>query len=122
MEDEESTPIEIISTKGMISPSSATNQAIGDYPLSGGSSAGIVSSNSGGVIDPDAINSRNNSAPVTPATTKGKQNSQASNELEDIQGLFTYNKYFLLFHCYVHNFGYCSELYMHLKSNHNIKN
>lgn len=87
MEDEESTPIEIISTKGMVSPSSAGNiQAIGDYPLSG-SSAGILSSNSGGPIDPDAINSRNSSAPVTPATTKGKQNSQASNELEgDVSG------------------------------------
>lgn len=89
MEDEESTPIEIISTKGMASPSSASNNAIGDYPLSGGSSAGIVSSHSGGAIDPmDAINSRNNSAPVTPAAhNKGKQNSQASNELEgDVSG------------------------------------
>lgn len=88
MEDEESTPIEIISTKGMVSPSSASNnQAIGDYPLSGGSSAGIVSSNSGGAIDPGPINSRNNSAPVTPAANKGKQNSQASNELEgDVSG------------------------------------
>ncbi|XP_031628257.1 protein king tubby 1 isoform X1 [Contarinia nasturtii] len=88
MEDEESTPIEIISTKGMISPSSTSNnQAIGDYPLSGGSSAGIVSSNSGGPIDPDAINSRNNSAPVTPAANKDKQNSQGSNELEgDVSG------------------------------------
>lgn len=87
MEDEESTPIEIISTKGMVSPSSASNnQAIGDYPLSG-SSAGVLSSNSGGAIDPDAINSRNSSAPVTPAATKGKQNSQASNELEgDVSG------------------------------------
>lgn len=90
MEDEESTPIEIISTKGMASPSSASNnQAIGDYPLSGGSSAGIVSSHSGGPIDAmDAINSRNNSAPVTPAAhNKSKQNSQASNELEgDVSG------------------------------------
>lgn len=87
MEDEESTPIEIITTKGMISPSSGTNnQAIGDYPLSG-SSAGVLSSNSGGPMDPDAINSRNSSAPVTPAATKGKQNSQASNELEgDVSG------------------------------------
>lgn len=87
MEDEESTPIEIISTKAMISPSSASNnQAIGDYPLSG-SSAGVLSSNSGGAIDPDAINSRNSSAPVTPAATKGKQNSQGSNELEgDVSG------------------------------------
>lgn len=87
MEDEESTPIEIISTKGMVSPSSASNnQAIGDYPLSGGSSGGIVSANTTN-IDPDAINSRNSSAPVTPATTKAKPNSQASNELEgDVSG------------------------------------
>lgn len=85
MEDEESTPIEIISTKGMVSPSSASNiQAIGDYPLSGGSSGGggVMSSS----MDPDG-NSRNSSAPVTPATTKDKQNSQASNELEgDVSG------------------------------------
>lgn len=89
MEDEESTPIEIISTKGMISPSSTSNnQAIGDYPLSGGSSGGMMSGNSGGAIDPDAITSRNSSAPVTPAANKGKQNSQASNELEgDVSGL-----------------------------------
>lgn len=84
MEDEESTPIEIISTKGMISPSSASNnQAIGDYPLSGGSSGGgggIMSSN------PD-VDSRNSSAPVTPAATKGKPSSQASNEIEgDVSG------------------------------------
>lgn len=87
MEDEESTPIEIISTKGMISPSSASNnQAIGDYPLSGGSSGGMMSGNSG-AIDPDAITSRNSSAPVTPAANKGKPNSQGSNDLEgDISG------------------------------------
>lgn len=103
MEDEESTPIEIMSTKGMVSPSSAmNNQAIGDYPLpsghggggggsssfgGGGGGGGInVIGSHGSSMDADA-NSRNNSAPVTPATAKGKPSSQGSNELEgDVSG------------------------------------
>lgn len=94
MEDEESTPIEIMSTKGMTSPSSAmNNQAIGDYPLPsvGGSSSGggginIIGSHSSSNMDGDA-NSRTSSAPVTPATAKGKPSSQGSNELEgDVSG------------------------------------
>lgn len=98
MEDEESTPIapiEIMSTKGMVSPSSAmNNQAIGDYPLpsgGGGSSGGggginIIGSHSSANMDGDG-NSRTSSAPVTPATAKGKPSSQGSNELEgDVSG------------------------------------
>lgn len=96
MEDEESTPIapiEILSTKSMVSPSSTmNNQAIGDYPLpsggGGGSSSGgginIIGSHSSNHMDAD---SRTSSAPVTPATAKGKPSSQGSNELEgDVSG------------------------------------
>lgn len=95
MEDEESTPIapiEILSTKSMVSPSSAmNNQAIGDYPLpsgggGGSSGANIIGSHSSNNMDADG-NSRNSSAPVTPATAKGKPSSQGSNELEgDVSG------------------------------------
>lgn len=80
LEDEESTPIEYISTKA-ISP--ATNvatikQQLSDYQLSGGSGGGGGVVGGGGImiadssaIDSDAMKSRNISAPVTPATTKG---------------------------------------------------
>lgn len=92
MEDEESTPIapiEILSTKSMVSPSSAmNNQAIGDYPLPSGGGMGSSGGGGGGSnsIDADG-NSRTSSAPVTPATAKGKPSSQGSNELEgDVSG------------------------------------
>lgn len=88
IEDEESTPIEIISSKGIVSaPNTSNNQHISDYPTSGGSSRGGIGIADSSTIDSDGINSRNNSAPVTPATTKGKQNSQQSNEMEgDVTG------------------------------------
>lgn len=88
MEDEESTPIEIISSKGSVSVANTSkNQQISDYPSSGGSAGGIISIGDSSAIDPDAINSRNSSAPVTPATMKGKSGGQASNELEgDVSG------------------------------------
>lgn len=80
LEDEESTPIEYISTKVM---SPATNVATmkqqhSDYQLSGGSGGGGVGTGGGimiadsSAIDSDPMKSRNTSAPVTPATTKGK--------------------------------------------------
>lgn len=81
MEDEESTPIEIISTatamtvKGIAPMNSTSNHQISDYsmpPTSGNS---------------DTLNSRNSSAPVTPAANKNKTSTQASNELEgDVSG------------------------------------
>lgn len=75
MEDEESTPIEIISTasamaKGISPINSTSNHQITDYtmpPTSGNS---------------DTINSRNGSAPVTPAANKNKTSAQASNDVE----------------------------------------
>lgn len=81
MEDEESTPIEIISSaaamaaKGISPMNSTSNHQISDYnmpPTSGNS---------------DTLNSRNSSAPVTPAANKNKNSTQASNELEgDVSG------------------------------------
>lgn len=79
LEDEESTPIEYISTKA-VSP--ATNVATmkqqhSDYQLSGGSGGGGIVTGGGimiadsSAIDNDAMKSRNTSAPVTPATSKG---------------------------------------------------
>lgn len=81
MEDEESTPIEIISTatamtaKGISPINSTGNHQISDY------SVAPTSGNS------ETMNSRNSSAPVTPATNKNKNGGQASNELEgDVSG------------------------------------
>lgn len=87
MEDEESTPIEIISTKGGVSAANTSkNPQISDYPSSGGSGGGMAVGDSS-AIDSDAMNSRNNSAPVTPATTKSKTGGQGANELEgDVNG------------------------------------
>lgn len=73
VEDEESTPIEIMSTD-MLSSTAAHhyNQRIGDCPTSANS---------------ESINSRIGSAPVTPANTKPKSLASAANEAEgDICG------------------------------------
>lgn len=75
LEDDESTPIEFISTKG-IGPTSNTmamKQQNSDYQLSGGSGGGgIMIADSSG-IENDPMKARNAAAPVTPATTKGLQ-------------------------------------------------
>lgn len=69
MEDEESTPIEVIPT-GMSTSITSNNLQIADYPGSGNSS-----------------NGRNGSVPVTPVTSITKSTIQSSNELEgDVSG------------------------------------
>lgn len=73
LEDDESTPIEIISSKaiGLTSNMSTIKQPNSDYQLSGSSGGGGIMIADSSAIDNGAIKSRNTSAPVTPATTKG---------------------------------------------------